>query len=461
MKKLLLFLFSMLISFNSYGGLFDKTVCVETDSQLRDGVIYLPNKTKPFSGKNLCKYESGQNKSKGKIKDGKKNDLWTEWEENGQIKFERTYEFDQIVREKNYQNGIEMNDTSFSYNLKGLIETKGNFKEGILVSRTSYQYLENGLIQVELNYIARPITNSKDYYQTDIDERQGKWGICVSQTDYYYYKNEQIKEKLNWKCGKDSKRDGKSTRWYEDGQKYEEANYKDGKKVSKTTYWRNGEKSKEEDYKEDKLVRRINFFSYGLKSKIELFKDGKKHGTWSTWNERGNKTTEFNFKKGKKDGIETFWWNNRKKRKEANYKDGQLVGKTTFWHKNGEINLTRNFKNGQVSNEQNYLNGVLNQEIKYEYHSDGSLKSKANFQNNNITGKAWKWYANGQMQVEASFVNGVPNGKMREWHENGQIKAESNYKDGNFDGNSTSWNSDGSIKRERVYINGECVSGDC
>ena len=41
----------MLISFNSYGSIFDKTVCVETDSQLRDGVIYLPNKTKPFSGK--------------------------------------------------------------------------------------------------------------------------------------------------------------------------------------------------------------------------------------------------------------------------------------------------------------------------------------------------------------------------------------------------------------------------
>ena len=135
MKKLLILLFSLLISFNSYGGLFDKTVCVETDSQLRDGVIYLPNKTKPFSGKNLCKYQNGQNKSKGKIKDGKKNELWTEWKENGQIKLERTYNFDQIVREKNYQNGVEINDTSFSFNEKGQLEIKGHYKEGILVSR--------------------------------------------------------------------------------------------------------------------------------------------------------------------------------------------------------------------------------------------------------------------------------------------------------------------------------------
>ena len=90
MKKLVVILFSFLISFNSHGGLFDKTICVETDSQLRNGVIYLPNKTKPFSGKNLCKYENGQNKSKGKVEDGKKNKLWTEWKENGQIIFEIT-----------------------------------------------------------------------------------------------------------------------------------------------------------------------------------------------------------------------------------------------------------------------------------------------------------------------------------------------------------------------------------
>jgi hypothetical protein len=124
MKKLLILLFSILISFNSYGSIFDKTVCVETDSQFRDDVIYLPNKTKPFSGKNLCKYENGQNKSKGKIKKGKKNEIWTEWEENGQIKLEITYNLGQIEREKNYQNDKEINNTSFFYYENGLVERR-------------------------------------------------------------------------------------------------------------------------------------------------------------------------------------------------------------------------------------------------------------------------------------------------------------------------------------------------
>ena len=142
MKKLLIFLFSILISFNSYG-LFEKTVCVETDSQERDGVIYLPNKTKPFSGKNLCEYENGQNKSKGKIKDGKKNELWTEWEENAQIKL-RYYNFDKIVVEKNYQNGIKINDIVFMY--RG-IKVIRNYKNGQVSNEQNYL---NGVLDQDI-----------------------------------------------------------------------------------------------------------------------------------------------------------------------------------------------------------------------------------------------------------------------------------------------------------------------
>ena len=118
MKKLLILLFSILISFNSYGGWFDKTVCVKTDAQDRDGIIYLLNKTKPFSGKNLCKYENSQNKSKGKVKDGKKNDIWTEWYENGQISEEANYKDGKYDGKMTYwhQNGqmeSELNEEHF------------------------------------------------------------------------------------------------------------------------------------------------------------------------------------------------------------------------------------------------------------------------------------------------------------------------------------------------------------
>ena len=138
MKKLLILLFTILISFNSYG-LFVKTVCVETDAQDRDGVIYLPNKTKPFTGKNLCKYENGQNKSKGKIKDGKHDGKSTSWYENGQIKGEANYKDDKKDGKETlwYENGQ--------------IEAEGNWKDGELDGKSTWWY-KNGQKKHEVNF---------------------------------------------------------------------------------------------------------------------------------------------------------------------------------------------------------------------------------------------------------------------------------------------------------------------
>ena len=84
MKKLFILLFSILVSFSSYG-LFDKTICAETDSQLRDGIVYLPNKVKPFTGKNLCKYENGQLKSEQSFNEGVATTDIIRWKVDGTL----------------------------------------------------------------------------------------------------------------------------------------------------------------------------------------------------------------------------------------------------------------------------------------------------------------------------------------------------------------------------------------
>ena len=120
MKKLLILLFAILISFNSYGlfGLFEKTVCVDTDAQERGGIYYLPNETKPFTGNNLCLYENGQNKSEGKVKDGKLEGKLIYWHENGQKKEER-----------NYKDGILDGKTTY-WRKNGQIDFEERFRYG-------------------------------------------------------------------------------------------------------------------------------------------------------------------------------------------------------------------------------------------------------------------------------------------------------------------------------------------
>ena len=52
MKKLIIFLFGIFISFNSYSGVFSEIICFETDGK---NIVFLPNETNPYTGKYLCK----------------------------------------------------------------------------------------------------------------------------------------------------------------------------------------------------------------------------------------------------------------------------------------------------------------------------------------------------------------------------------------------------------------------
>jgi len=100
----------------------NKTVCVETDAQIRNGIIYLPNETESFTGNNLCEYENGQFKSKGKVNDSKLDGKWTFWHENGQIGGEGTF-----------KNGkLDGNVAEWFEN--GQIKAEATFKDGKCIS---------------------------------------------------------------------------------------------------------------------------------------------------------------------------------------------------------------------------------------------------------------------------------------------------------------------------------------
>ena len=168
MKKLLIFLFSFLISFNSYG-LFEKTVCVENDTVKTGGITYLPNETKPFTGKNICEFLNGQFKSKGKYKDGKKDDHWIEWNMTGQI-----------LSDLNYKDGKLVGETKYDYHSNGhkfkeIISTNGKKKHTF--------WHENGQKHIEGNY--------KD------GKEEGEW--------LYYHENGELQKTRIFKNGEITK----------------------------------------------------------------------------------------------------------------------------------------------------------------------------------------------------------------------------------------------------------------
>jgi len=292
MKKLLILLFSLLISFNSYGGLFDKTVCFETDAQERDGLIYLSNKTKPFSGKNLCEYESGQNKSKGKFKKGAKDGQWTEWHENGQIDTDIIYIDNILVSQNFYNDNGQL--SSFQERLRGGYSRVTSFRNGQMTSKaiyldgirdtiTTYSYYENGEIEFERNFKDDKLFN-----------------ILV------YHRNGQKIEDINVK---NSKREGESTSWHKNGQIMEEATYKNDIKRIKNQWYSNGQKGS-----------------------VRTYNNGKKDGEWTFWRFDGQKVRERNYTNDKENGRQTNWFDDGQIMKQATYKEGVCISGDCDWN---------------------------------------------------------------------------------------------------------------------------------
>ena len=162
------------------------SICVDTEAQIINGIIFLPNMNEPFAGNNLCKYINGQVKSKGEIKDGKNDGKWIWWHENGQKGLEKNYKDGKLDGKVTWWYGqIEKNLSTTLYNVTKIdaqIEKLKNYKDGKLDGISTWWH-ENGQKSQEKNY-------------------------------------------------KDGKPDGKWTYWFEDALVHKEGTFKDGKCIS-------------------------------------------------------------------------------------------------------------------------------------------------------------------------------------------------------------------------------------
>ena len=130
---------------------------------------------------------------------------------------------------------------------------------------------------------------------------------------------------------------GKHTEYYDDGQKKEEGNYKDGEKQGLwTTWYENGQKKAEINYKDGKLNGlSTDWYENGQERSEGNYKDGEANGLMTGWHPNGQKWKEISLKDGKPHGLETEWYENGQKKEESNKRDGKLMS-AEVWKPNGE-----------------------------------------------------------------------------------------------------------------------------
>ena len=346
------------------------------------------------------------------------NYSWTQLEhqqittDRGCGEYNRNVEYnenDQIQLTGNFKDG-KKDGIWTSWYEHGQKKEELNYKDGDLVYRTVFKYYGNNQIESEKNY-------------NKVDQREGK---LIS-----WYESGQQKKNFNYK--KDQL-DGKRTIWYESGQKESEANYKNGKLDGKSTRWyESGHKKSEANYKNE-----------------ENYERGKLDGKWTSWYENGQMKSENHYKDGKKDGIWTSWYEHGQKYIEGSYKDEKPDDKWTIWH-----------GNGLQEEELNYKDGDLVDSTIFKYYDNNQIESEKKYKQDRLNGKAIFWHRNGQKFIEGGYKDQIPDGKWTFWHRNGQQEEELNYKDGDLvDRTIFKYGYfTGHLKSKKKYKDDKCISG--
>jgi antitoxin component YwqK of YwqJK toxin-antitoxin module len=437
-----------------------------------DGLRYHPDTKELYSGKVFKNHMGGEKKFEGcSYKDGKKDGLWTEWYENGQKEWERTY-----------INGRIEGLYSIWYN-NGQKECSGNIKD--------QRY--NGIWT---------------FWDKDGVKYEGKM-IREGDEDGTFFERYGVSERLRIATHENyinGKREGLFTEWWSNGQKEIQTNYENDEKEGLLTEWRsNGKKKKEGNY--------IN---------------GKREGLFTEWWSNGHKEIQTNYENDEKEGLLTEWYKSGKKKRETNYKDGKSDGLSTEWNwykygqKSGERTYkdgnedglhTRWYENGQKSHVSDYND--YNNPLETEYYENGDPKWKGTlkylpdiygfYSHVYYDGKCTYWDQDGVKYVGGGkrkfkeqngtffdydgevfkhstiknkkrdgvwttwwYKGGKKKSKMiydndelifyQKWYENGQKRSETNYKDGELDGLRTKWYDNGQKKFEGTFKDGELVN---
>ena len=138
----------------------------------------------------------------------------------------------------------------------------------------------------------------------------------------------EFREDIAYLKGSDTPYTGKVFVLYENGKKWIESNYKDGKEEGLHVAWyKNGQKFAEGNYKDGKEEGlHVAWYENGQKKAEGNVKDGKPDGLWVRWHKNGQKFAEGNYKNGKGSGRQISWYENGKKKGEVNMKDGKQDG---------------------------------------------------------------------------------------------------------------------------------------
>lgn len=185
------------------------------------------------------------------------------------------------------------------------------------------------------------------------------------------------------------------------------------------------------------------------------FVDDELDGTWTIYDGRKHKISEWHFKNGRRHGPSTWWLPTGRKLREMNFRDGELDGEWSEWRPDGSLIGKELYTAGRK------------QALKVSHHKGGAKKSEGMYlfarqieqtpddwwQGKPMTlthsgkderhGPWTAWYPSGQRQQEGTYEHDLQAGTFNWWHPNGQKALHGKFEAGKQDGRWTWWYASG------------------
>jgi len=200
--------------------------------------------------------------------------------------------------------------------------------------------------------------------------------------------------------------------------------------------------------------------------------DDQLHGTWTIYDARNLKVSEWEFENGVRSGKSIWYYPNGMRAREADYLEGKIDGKLLAWdpqerlvqddtYFNGRkhASKTLNHEPGKKKAEGWVLYAEEPVETAYDWINGTIATTPLNPPGVDEKHGLWTWwYPNGQKYSEGRYLNDAPVGLWVFWHSNGQKQMEGEYAAGTLAGKWTWWKEDGSVLRAEDY--GQSAIGD-
>ena len=149
--------------------------------------------------------------------------------------------------------------------------------------------------------------------------------------------------------------------------------------------------------------------------------NGKKHGTYTEYNEDGTVIATDNWKNGVKHGPFDYKYGLGQKKSNGTFYEGTLDGEVFGY-----------YVNGAPKYYSQYNRGIRNGKT-VTYFSDGDVEQISFFKNDKPDGTIYSYYHDSLIRSEIQYKNGIKDGYSYRYHLSGCPAEESYYKNGELD----------------------------